>query len=459
MVTATVVAPRLPPWARVAAVFAVVALALVAAQTAVGLVDGAPRRTLVVPLGVVAAAFGALALVRTEAALFVALALRASLDATKLGERTGAAEPSVVLGLAITLLAIVVLAATRDDDAPPLAPVTQAMLAFVAASALSVLGADHRGDAALELARVGSTAAILVLTDRLVRDAASLRRLLVAVYVAAVAPLAVALVQLVGGAGARSIGGFERVRGTFLHPNPFALFCTLLLVMGVAVAPTVTGWWRRALTVVLVGAGLSLFATYARGAWIAAVAGILAVGVSRRDRRMLVAVAVGIVGVLAMVPSATGRFADLDEGDRASGEPANSLSWRLEYWQEAIGLAVANPLTGIGLDMVAASFDEGVPPHNDYVRVVVELGAVGALAYLALLGALAGAARRARAAACTPIAAGIAHGQVGVVVAFVVLSLTANVLSQAVIMWYLVALTGAAVAVSRGVAPDGEEQR
>ena len=227
--------------------------------------------------------------------------------------------------------------------------------------------------------------------------------------------------------------------------------------MGVALLPATRRHARLALLVLLPALGVALFATYARGAWIAAVAGVVGVGLSRRSARLVGVVVVGVVAVAVLVPSSMGRFADLGSADRATGAASNSLAWRVDYWHDAAGLATRNPLTGIGLDMVAVAFDESVPPHNDYVRVIVELGVVGALVYLALLGTLAGVARRARRVARSPLARAVADGQVGLVVAFAVLSLSANVLSQVVVMWYLVALTAAAVAVGRGVDPAPPE--
>lgn len=440
------------------AVAGVVALGLVAAWTAIALVDGAPLRLVVLPIaGLVGAALVAVSVRRVEALVLVALVVRASLDVTKLGAGTGGIEPSVGLGLLVTLVAVVVVAVPRDRDRwPGPAPFTQALLAVVAAGALSVVGADRPAAAALELARLGSTAAMLVLLDRLIVDGRMARRVLTVVFAAAVVPLLVATVQLAGFGGTRQIGGFERVRATFLHPNPFAIFCTVLLVAGIALVGVMTGWRRRALLGTLAALGVGLFATYARGAWIAAAAGVVAVAVAQRNRRLLVGLVVGVVAVVALVPSAAARFADVGDADQASGEPSNSLSWRLDYWQDALELADGNPLTGIGLDMVSVAFEEAVPPHNDYVRVVVELGVVGALAYLALLGTLAGVARRARQRATSPFGRAVADGQVGLVVVVVVLSLTANVLSQVVVMWYVVALTAVAVAVGRGVDPaDG----
>jgi len=453
--------PRSLGWAgRVAAGVTVLVVGVLASSSAVAFVHGEPRRAVVLPVAmVVGVALAVLAVRRPEVLVLLALTVRASLDISKLGTGTGGVEPSVGLGLLVSLTALVVVAVPRRGPATDgLAPFAKALVALLAAAVISVLGARQPGDALLEVARLGSTVAMAVLLDRLVIDGAAVRRVLVAVYASALLPLAFAAGQVVGIGSPREIGGFARIQATFLHPNPFAIYCTFLVVFGVALLPAVHGWARRWLVVIVACLGVGLFLTYARGAWIAAVVGVVTVGLVRGSRKVVLAIVAVVVLVLLVVPSASARFSDVGSEDRASGVPSNSLSWRVAYWRDAVELAEQNPLSGIGIDMVSVAFVEAVPPHNDYVRVFVEMGVIGALAYLAVLGALFGVARRARRCATGPLGRAVADGHAGVVAAFVVLSLSANVLSQVVLMWYLVALTSVAVAVGRGIHVEGRHR-
>jgi O-antigen ligase len=247
------------------------------------------------------------------------------------------------------------------------------------------------------------------------------------------------------------IGSYTRIHGTFAHPSPFAMYLVLLLVMGLALFPALTDAWRYAMASLLVVAGLALFATYTRSAWIAVVVGLVVMGLAQHRRR-LVAVTVCVAAVLLLLlPSSRDRFDDLTETDKPSGAAGNSLAWRVDYWGDALDLAAINPLTGIGLKNVSVALDEGAQPHNDYVRVAVELGAIGLLAFLGYLATLTYVARQAVRRAVGDLGEAIATGFCGCLAAFVTLSLASNILSQVVVLWYFVSFAALASAVSRGV--------
>jgi O-antigen ligase len=298
---------------------------------------------------------------------------------------------------------------------------------------------------------------VLVL-EQLVVDDRTARRVLAAIYLSAVVPIAVGLFQLSTGGGTL-IGSFTRIDGTFAHPNPFAMYLVLLVVMGVALFEALPVAWRYAMASLLTVAGLALFATYARGAWIAAIVGLVVMGLAQHRRR-LVAVTIGVaVVLLLLIPSTRERFGDLTAPDKPSGASSNSLTWRVDYWGDALDLAATNPLTGIGLKNVSVALDEGAQPHNDYVRVAVELGAVGLLAFLGYLATLTVIARRAVRRAETDFGRAIATGFCGCLAAFVTLSLTSNILSQVVVLWYFVSFAALASATSRGVIGRGSASR
>jgi O-antigen ligase len=284
--------------------------------------------------------------------------------------------------------------------------------------------------------------------ERLVTDRARLGRLLVACYVSALLPLAVGLYQAVSGRGMFRVAGVSRVRGTFVHPNSFAYYLVLLVVMGVALWPHVGSVARRPLGVLVVTGASMLVLTYSRGGWVAALAGLVIVGLLQSRRLIVGLVAACLVTVLAM-PSVVGRIADLGEGPTARGTAGNSFAWRVEHWQATAGLAARNPVTGIGLKMTQYGRDRARAPHNDPLRMAVETGATGLLAYLGLAAALVAVARRALARTHVGIERGVAVGFAGCLAAFGLASMGANLLSQVVVAWYMAAFAAAALAVAR----------
>ncbi|MCU0269479.1 MAG: O-antigen ligase family protein [Acidimicrobiales bacterium] len=429
----------------------VVPLGTLAAWVGIALADGLPRILWVAPLGLTAAVAGVvLACWRFEWFVLTVLAVRASLDVAKLGPSSGRIEVATAIGLLLVVTTVVWLVRPRHVDGwtgPSL--LTRVAFAFLGAVALSAVLAGDRGASLTEVARVAVVVALLAALDRLLVDAAALRRALVAVALSALVPLAVAAAQALGVGGAREIGGFERVRGTFLHPNPFAMYACILLVMAVALVGVVSMRRRPVLLVGIGALGLALVGTYARGAWIAAVVGVATVAVVKRSRLLALVLVVGLAAVVVAVPSAVQRFADLDTAERGSGDPANSLSWRLSYWRDAMPLAERNPVTGIGLGMVSQELDEGVPPHNDYVRIFVETGVVGLIAFVGLLLALVVTARTALRRAPPGLPRGVAEGFAGVLAAVLVLAVTANLISQVVVVQYVFAFAAMAVAAGR----------
>jgi O-antigen ligase len=440
-------------WSRrrrtVLAASAAAVVFLAAAATTVAGADPARVLSVAVAAAVVVGLLVA-AVWRFEVFVLALLGLRASIDAV----RGAGAEPAVVVGFLLVTGAVLWLARPRQVDGwrGPAAP-TWAALALLGTAGASLFGAQDRAAALLDVARLAAAVAMIGVVDRLVRDERVARRVTVAVFASAAAPLALAGYQAAGGTGSRIIDGFSRVRGTFVHPNPLALYLTVLLVFGAGLALALRGRSRLVLVAFLVAGGTVLVATYARGAWIAAFVGILVVAVAARRWWVVGALLVAVAVVGLAVPSTVARFADVGRADRPGGDPSNSLTWRVRYWDRSLDLFTENPVTGVGLGMVAERLPEGVPPHNDYVRALVETGVLGVATYLALFAAFGVTARRALQRAGPGLERGIATGFTGVVVAVALLALTANVLTQVVILWYLAALVGLATWVARRPPP------
>ncbi len=156
------------------------------------------------------------------------------------------------------------------------------------------------------------------------------------------------------------------------------------------------------------------------------------------------------IAALLLIPQFSSRFtslADVGPGGQPSG---NSLAWRIGYWTEVLPLANSNPVTGIGLNSTQLITDEAKQPHNDFIRAYVETGLLGLGAYLAMLIALVGLGGRAvRASPPGSFERGVAAGFLGCAVAFIAVSIAANVLSSVALLWYLFAFAAAAAFVAR----------
>jgi O-antigen ligase len=171
-----------------------------------------------------------------------------------------------------------------------------------------------------------------------------------------------------------------------------------------------------------------------------------------QDRRILWLLGAAIVVVALAVPSVGVRLSDLTETQKESGAPGNSLIWRFEYWREVLALQ-DNPVLGIGFKEVEHSLAGAKAPHNDPIRIFVETGIVGLVAYVWLLVTLGTQARSTLRRAPPGIPRGLAVAFAASFAGLLLLSLTANVITQLVILWYFVTIVALAMVWAPAPAP------
>jgi O-antigen ligase len=443
---------------------AVLVLAVAAGATGVLAVTGASRTAVLAPVGLVAvAALVALGCYRFEWFVLTVLAVRSTMDATA-ARPTGAKFASTVTkspeavssgpaatGLAALFIVIAVvwlLAQRRAAGTTRLSAAEGAFAAFVAACLISVLGAVNHIAALTECARIIAAVLMFVVLARLLTSLAAVRRCLIACAIGFIAPVLLGLMQVAGRGADFQSGGLSRIIGTFAHPNTFGFFLSMFMLMAIALFRHCSVQVRWALAAGTVICGVLLVFTYARGPWIALVLGLILIGILQ-SRFIFVWLVGAVVLALGVVPSALGRITDLGSGNTASGSTSNSLSWRFEYWQQVSVLNHGNPVTGIGLKGTKYLTDQNKAPHNDLLRAYVETGLLGLLAYVLVIIALIAVARQALRSAPAGFARGVAVGFAAVLVAYLLDSMTDNLMSEVVVLWYFYAAAACAYAVAR----------
>ena len=445
----------LPPRGLVVAIL----IAVVAAVAAgLGRADGTARADFVLPI-ITAIGVGLAWLAFTRFDLFVVaiLAARASLDALKLGSAGatggGAFDPAAMLSVAFLFAGLLWMSAQSREPLAPTSPIVKPMAALVVAGAVSVVLSPNVSGAAVDVMKLATVAVILVVLNQLFTSVRPVRLVLGAVVISSLVPMAAAVYQFLTGTGLHDSGDFSRVQGTFTHPNPFAIYLTLLMVMGAAVLRYLSPGRKLVLLLFMGGWGGCMLLTYTRSAWLATIAGILTVGLYQ-GKKAIAIFGLVLIGVLFLVPSTAARFADLERDQTVSGAAGNSLVWRIDYWKQAIDLN-QDPLLGNGLRSVRESTDEAKEPHNDFIRVFVEMGLIGLIAYVWFAVTLWRTGTRAIHNTRDGLFRGIAVGFFGCVVAFLLLSIVSNVITQLAIFWYFAAFAAAAVAAPR-LAPVDE---
>ncbi|HEX8973396.1 O-antigen ligase family protein [Oryzihumus sp.] len=449
---------------RVMTVVAAVVMAGAAAFSGMSS-TGTDKRLVVLPLAaVLAGVLATLAFTRFAVFVLLILGVRSSIDLAKLsGPSNGntmtntavarGLDPSSILAVLFLLAAALWLIAQYARTGHLRGSrLRLALVCFSLTGFVGLPGSSQLQASALEALRILSVVMMYIVLEQLITTPQMLRKVLTAAYASLAFPLLYQLFTMATGNTASEVkGSFTRITGPFTQANTFARYLAFMIVFGVAVLPHIS---RRARLVLVPMLGLScvfLLLTLTRGALIAAVIGVVIVGLVQRSKAILGGMVVALLAALVAFPSVGSRFSEIGTSSTAGGAPTgNTLAWRLQYWTEVLPLANVNPVTGIGLNVTQYQTDAAKQPHNDFIRAYVETGILGLLAYVSMLAAMVGNARRAvRRSRPGTLERGVAAGALGCAWCYIITSLAANVMSNVVSLWYLITFTAAAAYVAR----------
>jgi O-antigen ligase len=216
------------------------------------------------------------------------------------------------------------------------------------------------------------------------------------VQIAGAVAALVALQQLATGGGVL-IAGELRANGTFAHPNGAAVYFAIAAACSV---------WRyvdagRAKLDLAFAAAFSAatLATFSIAGFGSLLAMLVAFGLMRPGSALVKRRAALLVVVLAaafvLSPVGSQRLAGEANSEttlNVKGEAeSSSLVWRLDKWGSLLPEWERNPIFGSGLgttttaETTRSNTSVGSLPHNEYVRYLVETGALGMAALIAAL--------------------------------------------------------------------------
>ena len=297
---------------------------------------------------------------------------------------------------------------------------------------------------------------MFVVLARLLTSLAAVRRCLVACAIGFIAPVLLGLMQVAGRGGDFRSGGLSRIVGTFAHPNTFGFFLSMFMLMAIALFRHCTRPVQWALAAGTLICGVLLVFTYARGPWIALVLGLIVIGVLQ-SRFIFVWLVGAVVLALAAVPSGS---PDHEPGLGQHGE-------RIDVELALVALRVlaagvrAQPRQPDHRDRAEG---HEVPHRSEQGTAQRPAARVrrDRIARPARLSAGDRRAHRHRAAGIAQRTGGIRSGRRGrlaaVLVAYVIDSMTDNLMSEVVVLWYFYAAAACAYAVTRlGRAPAPHE--
>ncbi|MEM9038293.1 MAG: O-antigen ligase family protein [Actinomycetota bacterium] len=401
---------------------------------------GDTRSLVLVMAAPVAASLGMLAVIRFEWFVLAVLFIRPSLDGIAPG---GIGPGAMVAALFVTAATLWLIVQYREGQWRPLSLGSKCLVAVAGATLIATVTSEMRfvsAAAAIEI--FAGICMFLVLEQLIAGDPQRVRRLVITLLAGGVIPLLVGTAQWLGGDITTARTDLGRVQATFVHPNPFATYLVMLILLGLAIMPLTL---RRSperwlLAGYLVMLGLMLVVTYNRASWMAFIVGVAYLAF-KHSRALVVAFAIVLVLIGTLVPSVSSRITDLsiDRTDLPEDVPDNSLEWRLQYWELLVPLANESPVTGLGPQVILNSRPEELEPHNVYVQIYVEQGLLGLGALAAAVVGIGITLRRRRRWAQTRAEVALATGAIAVGLAIFTQAPSENLLHQTMAWWYFAA--------------------
>ncbi|MFA5410653.1 MAG: O-antigen ligase family protein [Candidatus Omnitrophota bacterium] len=272
-------------------------------------------------------------------------------------------------------------------------------------------------------------------------------KLFIAILLSGVVPLALGMYQYLFYKGNLYTPGFNRIYGTFLHPNVLAEYLVILFVAVLYFLKEHRS--GKSLQLVLYSflaiALFEIFHTYTRGAWIALALSLFVISITYRKHQKIIYFVLILTVMLVIFPAIQKRFMDI----RAHNpELMSSWEWRLMVWNDTKKEISKHAVIGHGLGMYQKGFT--FMAHNDYLRLAYETGISGLIIYLLFLATILGCSIRKIVHEKNKYAKNRYVAISGLMVAFLVMGAADNLVRSTVVLLYLFCVIGALV----GYHPD-----
>jgi len=206
-------------------------------------------------------------------------------------------------------------------------------------------------------------------------------------------PLLVGFWQLVFSSGLHSIVlGLNRIHGTFKHPNTYAMYLIVVLLLALLLIFKARASRRWLYGIVFITALVLLINTFTRVGWVSFMAALSVIGFLRYRRLYFFFILIGIILMVCLTDIRDMLYMRL--------QPDSSFWRRFDLAHFGLSLFKQKPILGHGVGSYSllsgassggAAFTKygvstGLAPHNDYIRFLSEAGIIGLLAFLSLMG-------------------------------------------------------------------------
>jgi len=273
---------------------------------------------------------------------------------------------------------------------------TKIFIAFLLLVLLSLAYSIDRNSSFEEFIRIIGLFLLFLYSYAAIKDKKFFKALVLSMVIGAIIPALIGLYQFFNHSGwwDKTIGLY-RIQGTFLHPATFSFYLLLII-------PVVWAYWasvrksgnKLASLFFLTLAAFFLFlvvASLTRGAWVGLLAMIFIYGVFK-NRKFLIAAGVVLILAYLVVPAIQSRVDDV-----INPKYNSSFVIRQRIVDTTLPAAFKSPIYGYGFGAFETIHDryneeahtyESLQAHNDYLRILIELGMIGLILYISLFSSL-----------------------------------------------------------------------
>ena len=261
---------------------------------------------------------------------------------------------------------------------------------FIIISFFSIFISTNPATSIIEFTRLISIVLIYFTSFLLIKTNKDLSKLIKVIIASAIVPSFFAFYQFIFNKGLTIVeeGIFNRIFGTFSHPNllafyiliPLSLCFIIFLVSNKRKVQIITYGFLSVFFI------LTLIFTYTRGAWIGFIIIAFIIGIVKFRGFLVIIVFTLIISYIGIdgIQSRAQETIDVS--------PYGSIQWRLNLWDDSLRYIKEKPILGHGVGTANETIYRNrgpkfgsTHPHNDYLKISLEMGILGLIAYLLLI--------------------------------------------------------------------------
>lgn len=258
---------------------------------------------------------------------------------------------------------------------------------YLLAAVFSLINIDYLNSGVTFFLKLVSLLAIYLLAYHLVQNERDAYLIFLTVALSSIIPMVNGFFQYATGGGVQQ--GMDetlRINSTFVLSNPYAVFLCInifTLIYLLFFKKSESKKFNLFLYSLLLLALISLILTYTRAAWFAFLIGLIVYAIKEKRLRIYLFL-LCIMGMALLHQQIIERFSDLIT-PRKYG--INSLEFRMDIGKQLLQNAFPkHPFLGFGIgssEQVAIEYTTyPLPPHNDFLRILIESGVIGLLCFI-----------------------------------------------------------------------------